>query len=150
QIQFPVFNSKDGSKAMDRACGPSWEPAAIPFLRSLDPLQKIKKRSHFSLRDRHARVRGAARENTEQSQFAKDLARAAGLGEHTRRTRSRRLRATRPSLLILMRGTVGSASTYVAPGACVRYRNELLTLRCFGQCTASPRHLLEDSYLQPY
>jgi hypothetical protein len=45
-------------------------PAAIPFLRSPDPLQKIKKRSHFSPRGRHARVRGATRKNTAQCQFA--------------------------------------------------------------------------------
>ena len=41
-------------------------PAAIPFLRSPDPLQK---RSLFSPRDRHTRVRGAARKSTAKSQF---------------------------------------------------------------------------------
>ena len=44
--------------------------AGIPFVRSPDPLQKIRERSHFSPRDCDARVRGAARQNSAKSQFA--------------------------------------------------------------------------------
>jgi hypothetical protein len=45
-------------------------PAAIPFLRSPDPLKKINQRTHFSPCGRHARARGANSQNTAQCQFA--------------------------------------------------------------------------------
>jgi hypothetical protein len=76
-------------------------PTAIPFLRSPDPLQKIKQRTHFSSRGRPARVRGAARQNTAKSQFA---IRSSGQPAYERSREGpwrRRFRATRPSRLIL-------------------------------------------------
>ena len=70
-------------------------PAAIPLLRSPDPLQKIKERSHFSPRDCQTRVRGAARKNTAQNQLQLLSTGQCGV----RAQRRRRFRVTWPRLL---------------------------------------------------
>src|SRR5258707_15519185 len=63
-IQRKGVNS--GSERADHEAA----PAAIPCLHSPNPLQEIRKRSHFSPRGHHVRVARDTLRNAAQSQFA--------------------------------------------------------------------------------
>ena len=82
---------------MDRVALATWAPPAIPFLRSPNPLQKMKKRTHFLVRDRQARVGGASRKNTTQSQFSSALPKAVSVRAHGREDPLRRQFQSNPA-----------------------------------------------------